>query len=201
MTLALVLGLLTRLGLAGPAAGDPEAFAHVLEAWHEFYLMAGTAAVTLAGLLFVSMSFNMEHLLHDSRAHLMRFARNTLLVYVVVLLLSLMMLVPHLPAAALGLQILSLGAILTALSLVAMVRMVRERDPIFSLRHRLRRSLTPIVASVLMMIAGPGIAGGRPDAFFLLIASVCVLLASAVWSSWDLLVGVARARRGEDAAR
>lgn len=30
----------------------------VLDGWHEFYLMAGTAAVTLVGLLFVSLSFN-----------------------------------------------------------------------------------------------------------------------------------------------
>ena len=191
----LVLGLLTRLGLAGPAAVDPERFARTMEGWREFYLMSGTAAVTLAGLLFVSMSFNMGHLLHDSRAHLLRFARNTMLVYVVVLLMSLMMLVPHLPPTGLALQIAALGVMLTVLSSAAMVRLVRDPDASFSRRHRLRRSLTPIVAGVLMVLATPGIAHGDPDTFFMLVGSVCLLLASAVWSSWDLLVGVARARR------
>ena len=197
MTQALVLGLLTRLGLAVHETVDPAAFARALESWHEFYILAGTAAVTLAGLLFVSMSLNMEHLLHDSRAHLMRFARNTMLVYVVVLLMSLMMLVPDLPAPILAAQVGTLGVLLGALSLLAMVRLVREPDPLFTRRHRLRRALSPVLASALMVSAASGLARAERDAFYELIASVCVLLASAVWSSWDLLVGVARARRGE----
>src|SRR2546427_12939650 len=33
-----------------------EAWAHQLEAWHDFYLLIGTAGVTLTGLLFVVVS-------------------------------------------------------------------------------------------------------------------------------------------------
>jgi hypothetical protein len=62
----LVLGLLTQLGLVG-ANVDPETARHALEAWHDFYLLSGTASATLAGLLFVSLSFNLDHLLHESR--------------------------------------------------------------------------------------------------------------------------------------
>ena len=31
-----------------------------VEHWHEFYLMTGTAAVTLAGLLFVAISLHVD---------------------------------------------------------------------------------------------------------------------------------------------
>jgi hypothetical protein len=61
-----LLGLLTRLGIHLDAP-DPPGFAALHDRWHDFFLMSGTAAVTLAGLLFVSMSFNMEHLLRADR--------------------------------------------------------------------------------------------------------------------------------------
>jgi hypothetical protein len=35
-----------------------EAFTQAVEGWHDFYLMIGTAAATLVGLLFVSLSLN-----------------------------------------------------------------------------------------------------------------------------------------------
>ena len=192
----LVLGLLTQLGLVGGNV-DPETTRHALEGWHDFYLLSGTASVTLAGLLFVSLSFNLEHLLHESRVHLLRFARNTMLTYVLVLILSLLMLVPHVPVAGIALEILVLGLILGGWSLFSLAGWMRRDDTTFTRRHRLRRSLPPIVASLLMLSAGYGFGQGETDGLVAMSPAVCLLLASAVWSSWDLLVGVARARRGE----
>jgi hypothetical protein len=37
-----------------------EAFTQTVEGWHDFYLMIGTAAATLVGLLFVSLSLNVD---------------------------------------------------------------------------------------------------------------------------------------------
>lgn len=192
----LVLGLLTQLGLVGGNV-DPETMRHALEAWHDFYLLSGTASVTLAGLLFVSLSFNLDHLLHDSRVHLLRFARNTMLVYVLILILSLLMLVPHMPAAGIALQIFVLGLVLGGWSLFSLVGWVRRDDTVFSRRYRVRRSLAPIAASLLMLSAAYGFGHGEIDGLIAMSPAVCLLLATAVWSSWDLLVGVARARRGE----
>ena len=49
-------------GVAATRAVDAVGFtmtreqaAHFFEGWHEFYLLAGTAAVTLVGLLFVAL--------------------------------------------------------------------------------------------------------------------------------------------------
>lgn len=192
---SLVLGLLTRLGLAGSGSVDPAAFTAVLDAWRDFYLLAGTAAVTLAGLLFVSLSLNLEHLLHETRAHLLHFARNTLLVYIGVLTISLMMLVPRMPMLTLGIELVITGTLLALFSIYATWRLVREHDAVFSRRHRLRRGLTPAAGGAFVILTGTGLLGGHLDTLYLLVSSVCMLLASAVWSSWDLLVGVARARR------
>ena len=193
MILALVATGLARFGLA-TAVPDTTSWDEFLHSWHEFYLMAGTAAVTLAGLLFVSLSFNMEHLLHDSRAHLLHFARNTMLVYTSVLTLSLMMLVPHLSVRVLGVQLFVVGGLLTVFSAIATARFVRQPDPVFSVRHRYRRGLAPVVGGLLVMVCAWSLTHDDPAALYFLISGVCMLLASAVWSSWDLLVGVARAR-------
>ena len=44
-------------------------FAEQLDRWHEFYLMAGTAAVTLMGLLFVAVSLHLDAVVRDDAAH------------------------------------------------------------------------------------------------------------------------------------
>jgi hypothetical protein len=75
------------------ATRDP-ALAEFFDSWHEFYLLAGTAAVTLVGLLFVALSFNLDVLLHETKVHVLAHARATLLSFTYVLIISLGFLVP-----------------------------------------------------------------------------------------------------------
>jgi hypothetical protein len=88
-------------------------FSEWLERWHEFYLMAGTAAVTLAGLLFVALSLHLDRFVEVSHEHLLALARVTLLSYTFVLFASLFMLVPptgrHQTAVMLGATCMILG--------------------------------------------------------------------------------------------
>jgi hypothetical protein len=73
------------------AAARVHTWNEFLDGWHEFFLMAGTAAVTLAGLLFVALSIHIETLIHDTRQHLLALARAILFSFVMVLTLSLML--------------------------------------------------------------------------------------------------------------
>jgi hypothetical protein len=47
-----------------------DAFAQAIEGWHDFYLMVGTAAATLVGLLFVSLSLNVDVITREANADL-----------------------------------------------------------------------------------------------------------------------------------
>ena len=196
MIALLVLGLLGQLGFHDP--GSPPLtmdFGEFLDSWHDFYLMAGTAAVTLAGLMFVSLSFNLEHLVHASRVHLLRFARNTMLVYLMVLMVSLLMLVPHLPMAYAGVQLTIIGGMLALFSSIALWRLLGDPDKTFSWRNRLRRGLFPVLGGGLLLWTGVRVLRGEAGALYNVVPAVSLLLASALWSSWDLLVQVARARQ------
>jgi 4-amino-4-deoxy-L-arabinose transferase-like glycosyltransferase len=171
----------------------------LLERWHDFYLLAGTASVTLVGLLFVALSLHLEILLHDHRAHLLVYARQTLLSYTYVLLLSLLFLVPREGTRTLSVTI-------TALSVVAMaitIHMAREGmksvGPQHDLKSLLRRRTRILLIGYLLAGACGVLMLLRrdPQMANLMVSPVCLLLGNAANSSWDLLVQVGRLKRND----
>jgi len=163
------------------------------EAWHDFFLLAGTAAVTLVGLLFVALSFNLDALLHDSRQHLLRLARSTLLSFVVVLVLSLAMLAPSVGSRPLGVQLITLGIVAIVVSWRQLVG--RSGDPGLLHGEMRTRRWFQLIAFLLFCGVGVAILRGHPDFMLLLVGSVGMLLGNATGVSWDLLVRVGKAKR------
>ena len=165
------------------------------EHWHEFYLMAGTAAVTLAGLLFVALSLHLDRLVEESHEHLLALARVTLLSYTFVLFASMFMLVPatsrRQTAIMLGgMAIVGLGW------LIRLTRAARHHDEAgFSRALMRRRLLPPIIGMLLMLLTAIGLGLGIVEMLYAMVGSMCMILGNAAGTSWDLLVQIARHRR------
>lgn len=165
------------------------------EHWHEFYLMAGTAAVTLAGLLFVALSLHLDRLVEESHEHLLALARVTLLSYTFVLFASMFMLVPatskRQTAIMLGgMAIVGLGW------LIRLTRAARHHDEAgFSRALMRRRLLPPIIGMLLMLLTAIGLGQGIVEMLYAMVGSMCMILGNAAGTSWDLLVQIARHRR------
>src|SRR5438874_536787 len=66
--------------------------------WHDFYMLAGTAAATLVGLLFVGLSLHLRAVL--SRSEVRSLARVTLANFGLLLFVSLFMVIPQGSSAA-----------------------------------------------------------------------------------------------------
>src|SRR5207253_10425095 len=66
--------------------------------WHDFYIIAGTAAATLVGLLFVGLSLHLRAVL--SRSEVRSLARVTLANFGLILFVSLFMVIPQGPTGA-----------------------------------------------------------------------------------------------------
>jgi len=169
-----------------------------LERWHEFYLLAGTAAVTLVGLLFVSLSFNLEVLIHDSHAHVLAHARSTLMTFSYLLVVSLGVLVPSMGPQLLGVLILVATGVFGTVHVLS----TRRRGPADSkfergMRRRGRMFVIAygiaFVASLIMLLSG------APQLLFDLIPVVCMMLGTAMGMSWDLLVEVGKLKAAEQA--
>lgn len=170
-------------------------FPEWLGRWHEFYLMAGTAAVTLAGLLFVALSLHLDRFVEKTHEHVLALARVTLLSYTFVLFASLFMLVPptgrHQTAIMLGVMGLA-GLVFTA----KVTRSARHHDEAgFSRGQIRRRVLVPSVGYVMMVLTAVGLYQGIPEMLYMMVGATCMILGNAAGTSWELLVQIAKQRR------
>ena len=166
------------------------------ERWHEFFLMAGTAAVTLAGLLFVAISLHVETLIHESRVHLLALARAILLSYVMVLTFSLMMLVPAQAMGPVAAEMIVVSAVFFVITVRQLRAGPRVDHPDFPIGLFRRRLLPTLIGYGMVALTGVSILVLRtPELFYLVIGAFCMLLGNATGASWDLLVRTAKMRR------
>lgn len=170
------------------------------ERWHDFFLMSGTAAATMVGLLFVSVSFNIDTLIHDSRAHLLDLARTAFMAFLFALFISLYFLVPDARPRPFGFGLMVFGLIIVGVWGRQMIAKPRGSDPMFTRRHMIRRAVGPLVAGVMLAASGFGIATQQGVEGSIMLMVIWLLLLSGTNGAWDLLVRVAKIKRQSDPA-
>jgi hypothetical protein len=189
-------------GMHDPASrAAAEAVMRALEGWHDFYLLAGTAAVTLVGLLFVSLSFHLDTLLHESRAHLLAAARLTFGNYIYVLTMSLMFLVPNAGPRFIALWVTVASTVFLVLAALDWIRAHRAGAHSTHEHFMVRRRRMAIVGYGLSL-ASAALLWTAPSPFGLynFIAPICLILGNAAGTSWDLLVQVGKLKREQERA-
>jgi hypothetical protein len=163
--------------------------------WHAFYLTMGTASASLIGLLFVSLSLNLDVITGEPRDDLRAFAEQAFNSFSSVLLIAVFFLIPeHSPGV--------LGGLYVLLGVVGGYRMLRRAPAVWRGRRRDRlgeaafwRFVLPATAVLGLVAAGFGLLLGHLDAPYWLVAVIIGFLMSAARSSWDLLVKVGEERR------
>jgi len=178
------------------ATAQPELI-EFFERWHEFYLLAGTAAVTLVGLLFVALSFNLDVLLHETKVHVLAHARATLLSFSYVLIVSLGFLVPFQNMKVLSVMIVVASFVVGGFQL-RQPRRPRGMAPLPFERKMTRRGMVFMIGYVLALLVGLGMMFlDEPRLTYDLIGVICMLLGNALGSSWDLLVEVGKLKAAQ----
>ncbi len=90
-----------------------EDFAAAIAVWQPFYNLAGSAAFTLAGLIFVAVSLNIGMVaLAEEQGDLMQFARQTLGSFLALMIISLVFMIPGQDQYGTGLPLLSIGGLM-----------------------------------------------------------------------------------------
>jgi hypothetical protein len=163
----------------------------LIQRWHDFYIVAGTTAATLVGLLFVGISLHLRAVL--ARPDVRSLARITLANFGLVLFVSLFMVIRE-PSAAAASQLIGAGAVTLAVTAPSLRAAMRTRE----------RTLRPVqlalrfgfsgLAYVVVLIAGAVLGTGRTDpALGALWPVTVILLFLSLRNTWDLLVGVGEA--------
>jgi hypothetical protein len=96
-----------------------------LVAWQSFFATLAAATATLAGLLFVALSLNLELLMRDEHQHAKRVATQTFAMFLYVLIVALLLLMPHGTRLELALEVAAVGVVGLAGALVLLLRTFR----------------------------------------------------------------------------
>jgi hypothetical protein len=153
----------------------------VITQWETFYLLAGTAAATLIGLLFIAVSLHLDAFRRATGADLPFFAPLTFNCFFYVLLISMIFLIPGLSAFWMGLPLLILGI----LALVgAMLQRQRARG-----RHGItNRFSLPILGLAILILVAALLIMQIAQSLYGFVVVVLLFLISASRNAWDLLV-------------
>ncbi len=167
---------------------DP--FSARIQEWQMFYATLATATATLVGLLFVSLSINIDLINQPQNAHLLIRARQAFASFLYILTISLNFLIPHSVTTSLGPLLL----ILSVLGIFGLARRMREvlREPDRSgrLSKFLQEYWLLVVAYAGMFLVAIGVSLGNTGSLYWLVGVWMVLLVSASRDCWTLLVQV-----------
>lgn len=158
-------------------------------AWHDLYLMVGTVAGGLTGLIFVAVSLHLREVLRDPWHR--GTAGSSLLALMSVVLISGAVLIPGQPLPLLGAEIVVVALVSPAYSARAL--------PHLPSRRRLPALIeigTGMAGSLLAIAAGSSLAVHAGGGLWLLLPGAAIALGSSVFNAWRLMVDVAEADAG-----
>jgi hypothetical protein len=165
-----------------------DTFTQQLREWQLFYSTVALASVTLAGLLFVSLSLHHESIKGRQDAHKLTLARGSFGDFLYLLMIGLVFLVPHQAPFGLAVALFALGAargigILREILRPAASRLAQRRG-----NRLLREVALPALASLGLIVVGVEILRGDMLSIFALVLVVAALLGTASWNAWLILV-------------
>jgi hypothetical protein len=164
-------------------------FASVVRSWETFYLLTGTAAATLIGLLFVAISIHIEVFTRQVASGIQHFAALTFNCYFYVLLIAIFFLIPGLSPLSLGIT-LSLLGILGAANAAVQQRNARKTR-LDSQGGRLASRFTgPMLGLAGLALMGAAITLKIGLSFYGVVVVIVLLLGSASQNAWALLVQI-----------
>jgi hypothetical protein len=155
------------------------------ERWHDAYVMLGSAAAALTGLVFVALSIHLRAIGADrfqrARGHYLTFG----LIYLTVV--SAFVLAPGQGHNALGVELLFGGVAAIAVTAIPIVRM-RSQLPTTLAFHTRVVALTVSIA--LNFAAGVSLIVRRGGGLYLLLAALVIAMVTNVSGAWSLLMGL-----------
>jgi hypothetical protein len=159
------------------------------ETWESFFLGELGAAAALGGLLFVSLSINIERIIKSGG--LPERGLEALIILMGILIVASLMLMPHQSLAVQGWEILGAGLAVWAIGTKLCLIGIKISVPEF--RREVRQNLITFqIASLPYFVSGILLLAGYEAGFYWLGATMLLGIAKAVLEAWVLLVEINR---------
>lgn len=157
--------------------------------WTDFGVATAGAAAALAGLLFVAISINLERILEFS--NLPHRAAQTVILFALPLLISLLLIVPGQPRAALGSELLVIGLAAGTFMLWTDARVpLSEQET--KVTRLFARILPSVVANGCLAVAGATLLAGAGGGLYWVVPGVIAAFTFGLINAWVLLIEIKR---------
>ncbi len=163
--------------------------AYLASEWNEFCVAVLGATAALSGLLFASVSINIERIM--AHPTLPARAGQTLILFVTPVVLCICVLTPHQPRAALGAELILTGALAGAL-LLRINRPARRTDQEPHAGWLLTRFLSSLLVSLFLVVAGITLIVRAGGGLYWTAPATLVAVLAGVTNTWVLLVEILR---------
>lgn len=180
------------------------AFIEAVESWHDFYMLTGSAAATLIGLIFVAVSLHIDVIATAKKSSdISTLARQTFSNFIFILSFAFIFMVPSDTPFGIGIPLLLLGLI----GIVQTASLYRSfgfhdesRDRIFNTGQLWRALLIPNTICFLTLIfVAVDILQGNTRYLSWMILVIIWLLISATENTWNLMLRVAEIKQSRKA--
>ncbi len=162
-----------------------EATVSPLIAWGNFYVIVGTAAATLTGLMFVALTLISQMRDHVSGAGVSTFSTPSIVHFGSALLIAVLLSAPWpmLWMAGVPLGLAGLGGVIYTGVVLQRVRQMAEYQPV--IEDWLFHTIFPFVAYTAQIVAAVLLSGHPASALFVVGAAAVLLLFIGLHNAWD----------------
>src|SRR5579871_3170530 len=162
----------------------------MMQPWHDFYVLLGTASSALLALLFVAVSIGAGALPRETAGPTRTYMSPVAFHFTAVLLVSALVLAPTQTTVSLGILLGSTAASGCAYAVFVTRRLLR--DGIADLPDRVSYGATPLIAYATIFASAVLFLNGSNHGDDMLAAGAVMLLIINVRNAWDLLLAMAR---------
>ena len=168
-----------------------EEWTHQLEAWHDFYLVIGTAGLTLTGLLFVVVSLAPRVIAHRPASGVKAFLSPNVVYFTTALVVSAMFLVPSLPPRVIGILLCTgaVGSLLYLASTRAHENWRRNKLPFLDWVWFV---CLPVATYGLLLLSGVGFLSHAALSMHGVAVALILLLVVGIRNAWDLVIWISQ---------
>jgi len=164
-------------------------FAETVQTWQTYYLLIGGAAATLAGLLFIGLSLNLEVLRNGESIRVQGWTTQTFANFIHLLLISVFFLIPNQTPNGLGIPLLFLG-LLGVYDIINLLWRIYRKQHHVGASKIISHFVLPLIAFIVLTVCAILLLNQQMEALAWLVAVVVLLFFSSTRNVWDLMVNL-----------
>jgi hypothetical protein len=164
--------------------------------WQNFYMLLGTAAATLIGLMVVAVTFGANLVTPETAPTARAFLDPPFTHFTQTLVTAALLLMPSMGPVLLGALLASIGVLRTAalFRIVAHMRLAHERAGDIELSDWITGVVIPALCYLALIATGGAFAAKYEFSFPLLAGVTLVVLLSGIYGAWEMMLWMALAR-------